>query len=129
MPEMATGTIADERTRHKRELETTRNELAAAMARYAAAEVAASAGAVRSGIQRWSTGASGARHCRRRAVPWRRRTATTVRTAVRGMRRHAPGAGNGCATWAGANPVLWVRCARLSGWFHDYWNERFPKAA
>ena len=39
---MATGTVADERTERKRELETTRDELAAAMAKYAAAEVAAS---------------------------------------------------------------------------------------
>ncbi len=24
----------------------------------------------------------------------------------------------------GANPVLWLRCARLGGWFDDYWNDR-----
>ena len=29
----------------------------------------------------------------------------------------------------GANPVLWVRCARLSGWFDDYWDERIRQAA
>ena len=29
----------------------------------------------------------------------------------------------------GANPVLWVRCARLSGWFDDYWDERLRQAA
>ena len=29
----------------------------------------------------------------------------------------------------GANPVLWVRCARLSGWFDNYWNERLQLAA
>ena len=27
-------------------------------------------------------------------------------------------------TVAGANPVLWLRCARLAGWFDDYWNDR-----
>ncbi len=27
-------------------------------------------------------------------------------------------------TVAGANPVLWLRCARLGGWFDDYWNDR-----
>ena len=32
-------------------------------------------------------------------------------------------------TVAGANPVLWVRCARLSGWFDDYWNDRLRRAA
>ena len=32
-------------------------------------------------------------------------------------------------TVAGANPVLWVRCARLSGWFDDYWEHRLRKAA
>ena len=32
-------------------------------------------------------------------------------------------------TVAGANPVLWVRCARLSGWFDDYWDERLRQAA
>jgi hypothetical protein len=32
-------------------------------------------------------------------------------------------------TVAGANPVLWVRCARLSGWFDDYWGERLRQAA
>ena len=25
---------------------------------------------------------------------------------------------------AGANPVLSVRCANLSGWFDDYWDDR-----
>ena len=30
---------------------------------------------------------------------------------------------------AGANPVLWVRCARLSGWFGDYWDDRLRLAA
>ena len=29
----------------------------------------------------------------------------------------------------GANPVLWVRCAHLSGWFDDYWDERLREAA
>ena len=29
---------------------------------------------------------------------------------------------------AGANPVLWVRCANLSGWI-DYWDERLGIAA
>ena len=29
----------------------------------------------------------------------------------------------------GANPVLWVRCARLSGWFDDCWDERLRQAA
>ena len=38
---MATGTVADERTERKRELARRRDELAAAMAKYAAAEVAA----------------------------------------------------------------------------------------
>ena len=38
---MATGTVADERRERKRELETTKEELAAAMAEYAAAELAA----------------------------------------------------------------------------------------
>ena len=32
-------------------------------------------------------------------------------------------------TVAGANPVLWVRCARLSGWFDDYWDDRLRRAA
>ena len=32
-------------------------------------------------------------------------------------------------TVAGANPVLWVRCARLSGWFDDYWDYRLRQAA
>ena len=32
-------------------------------------------------------------------------------------------------TVAGANPVLWVRCARLSGWFDDYWDDRLRQAA
>ena len=40
---MATGTVADERRERKRELETTKEELAAAMAKYAAAELAAAA--------------------------------------------------------------------------------------
>ena len=30
---------------------------------------------------------------------------------------------------AGANPVLWVRCARLSGWLDEYWDERIRQAA
>ena len=30
---------------------------------------------------------------------------------------------------AGANPVLWVRCTRLSGWFDDYWDDRLRRAA
>ena len=30
---------------------------------------------------------------------------------------------------AGANPVLWVRCAHLSGWFDDYWHDRLRLAA
>ena len=38
---MATGTVADERGERKRELETTKEDLAAAMAKYAAAELAA----------------------------------------------------------------------------------------
>ena len=29
----------------------------------------------------------------------------------------------------GANPVLWVRCACLSGWFDDYWDDRLKRAA
>ena len=41
---MATGTVADERTERKRELETARRELAEAMARYASAEVASASG-------------------------------------------------------------------------------------
>ena len=32
-------------------------------------------------------------------------------------------------TVAGANPVLWLRCARLSGWFDDYWGDRLRRAA
>ena len=32
-------------------------------------------------------------------------------------------------TVAGANPVLWARRARLSGWFDDYWNDRLRRAA
>ena len=32
-------------------------------------------------------------------------------------------------TVAGANPVLWLRCASLSGWFGDYWDERLRIAA
>lgn len=32
-------------------------------------------------------------------------------------------------TVAGANPVLSVRCARLSGWFNDYGDERVRQAA
>ena len=32
-------------------------------------------------------------------------------------------------TVAGANPVLWVRCARLSGWFDHYWDQRLAIAA
>ena len=30
---------------------------------------------------------------------------------------------------AGANPVLWIRCANLSGWFDDYWADRLGLAA
>ena len=30
---------------------------------------------------------------------------------------------------AGANPVLWLRCARLDGWFDDYWDHRVAKLA
>ena len=30
---------------------------------------------------------------------------------------------------AGANPVLWVRCANLSGWLADYWDQRLGIAA
>lgn len=30
---------------------------------------------------------------------------------------------------AGANPVLWVRCANLSGWLDDYWDQRLGIAA
>ena len=33
------------------------------------------------------------------------------------------------STVDGANPVLRVRCARLSGWFDDYWDERLRQAA
>ena len=29
----------------------------------------------------------------------------------------------------GATPMLWVRCARLSGWFDDNWDERLRQAA
>ena len=29
----------------------------------------------------------------------------------------------------GANPVLWVRCARLRGWLDDHWDERLRQAA
>ena len=29
----------------------------------------------------------------------------------------------------GANPVLWVRCAHLSGCFDDYWDHRLTLAA
>ena len=43
MPTIATGTVADERRERKRELETTKEQLAAAMAEYAAAELAAAA--------------------------------------------------------------------------------------
>ena len=32
-------------------------------------------------------------------------------------------------TVAGANPVLWLRCARLSGWFDDYWDDRLRRTA
>ena len=32
-------------------------------------------------------------------------------------------------TVAGANPVLWVRCARLRGWFDEYWDQRLRQAA
>ena len=32
-------------------------------------------------------------------------------------------------TVAGANPVLWLRCARLDGWFDDYWDHRVAKLA
>ena len=32
-------------------------------------------------------------------------------------------------TVAGANPALWVRCARLGGWFDDYWEHRHRQAA
>ena len=30
---------------------------------------------------------------------------------------------------AGANPALWLRCARLGGWFDDYWNDRAARLA
>ena len=30
---------------------------------------------------------------------------------------------------AGANPVLWLRCARLGGWLDDYWDARVAKLA
>ena len=30
---------------------------------------------------------------------------------------------------AGANPVLWLRCARLGGWFDRYWEDRVAKLA
>ena len=29
----------------------------------------------------------------------------------------------------GANPVLWLRCARLGGWFEDYWSARIARLA
>ena len=32
-------------------------------------------------------------------------------------------------TVAGANPVLWVRCARISRWLDDYWDDRVRRAA
>ena len=32
-------------------------------------------------------------------------------------------------TVAGANPVLWVRCARISRWVDDYWDDRVRRAA
>ncbi|MYA15804.1 MAG: hypothetical protein F4089_03805 [Gammaproteobacteria bacterium] len=30
---------------------------------------------------------------------------------------------------AGANPVLWVRCTNVRGWFDDYWADRLGLAA
>ena len=30
---------------------------------------------------------------------------------------------------AGANPVLWLRCARLGGWLDDYWDHRVARLA
>ena len=30
---------------------------------------------------------------------------------------------------AGANPVLWLRCARIGGWLDDYWNARVARLA
>ncbi len=32
-------------------------------------------------------------------------------------------------TVAGANPVLWLRCARLGGWLGDYWDDRVARLA
>ena len=32
-------------------------------------------------------------------------------------------------TVVGANPVLWLRCARLGGWFDDYWDARIARLA
>ena len=55
MPAMATGTVADERTERKRELETTRKESDAAMAKYVAAESRRRRETVRSRTRRSST--------------------------------------------------------------------------
>ena len=30
---------------------------------------------------------------------------------------------------AGANPVLWLRCARLCGWFDAYWDDHLAGLA
>ena len=30
---------------------------------------------------------------------------------------------------AGANPVLWLRCARQGGWLDDYWDDRIARLA
>ena len=32
-------------------------------------------------------------------------------------------------TVTGANPVLWLRCARLGGSFDDYWDDRIARLA
>ena len=52
-----------------------------------------------------------------------------VEAGEQDRRRTAPEVPGMRWTVAGANPVLWVRCARLSGWFDDYWDERLRQAA
>ena len=32
-------------------------------------------------------------------------------------------------TVAGANPVIWLRCARIGGWLDDYWDARIARLA
>ena len=48
------------------------------------------------------------------------RVEAACKTVV-GRRMKCTGMGR---TVADANPVLWLRCARLGGWFDDYWNDR-----